>query len=65
MHRTSLICPEPLSIISQFGFPTSGVRSSFIKEILRREFKGRIGFLSGGGSYIIMLKRHFLYWDQH
>ena len=34
------------SIISQFGFPTSGVRSSFIKEILRREFKGRIGFHS-------------------
>ena len=32
------------SIISQFGFPTSGVRSSYIKEILRREFKGRIAF---------------------
>ena len=54
------------SIISPFGFPTSGVRSSFIKEILRREFKGRIGFhsrpernhselvydVSGGGSYV-------------
>ncbi len=53
-------------IISQFGFPTSGVRSSFIKEILRREFKERIGFhsrpernhselvydVSGGGSYV-------------
>ena len=46
------IFPEPISIISQFGFPTSGVRSSFIKEILRRVFKGRIGFLSGGGSYV-------------
>ena len=54
------------SIISQFGFPTSGIRSSFIKEILRREFKERIGFhsrpernhselvydVSGGGSYV-------------
>ena len=54
------------SIISRFGFPTSGVRSSFIKEILRREFKERIGFysrpernhsdfvydVSGGGSYV-------------
>ena len=54
------------SIISQFGFPTSGIRSSFIKEILCREFKGRICFhsrpernhselvydVSGGGSYV-------------
>ena len=54
------------SIISRFGFPTFGVRSSFIKEILRREFKERIGFysrpernhselvydVSGGGSYV-------------
>ena len=54
------------SIISRFGFPTSGVRSSFIKEILRREFKERISFysrpernhselvydVSGGGSYV-------------
>ena len=33
------------SIISQFRFPISSVRSSFVKEILR-EFKGRIGFHS-------------------
>ena len=34
------------SIISQFGFPKSTVRSSFIKEILHKEFEGRIGFHS-------------------
>ena len=30
------------SITSQFGFPTSAVQSSFIKEILHKEFEGRI-----------------------
>ena len=54
------------SIISQYGFPTSGVKSSYIKDILTREFKGKIGFhcrpqmnqsdlvydTSGGGSYV-------------
>jgi len=53
------------SIISRYGFPTSAARSSFIKDILIREFEGKIGFqsrpkknqgdfvydTSGGGSY--------------
>jgi len=34
------------SIISRYGFPTSGVKSSYIKEILTREFESRIGFYS-------------------
>lgn len=33
-------------IISRYGFPTSGVKSSFIKDILTREFKDKIGFYS-------------------
>ena len=54
------------SIISRYGFPTSGVKSSYIKDILNREFEGNIGFhsrplrnqsdpvydTSGGGSYV-------------
>ena len=32
------------SIISRYGFPTSGIKSSFIKDILIREFQGKIGF---------------------
>lgn len=54
------------SIISRYGFPTSGVKSSYIKYILTREFEGKIGFhsrsrrnqsdlvydTSGGGSYV-------------
>ena len=54
------------SIIAQYGFPVSGVKSSYIKDILTREFDSRIGFhsrqqrnhsdlvydMSGGGSYI-------------
>lgn len=54
------------SIISRFGFPTSGVKSSYIKDILTVEFEGKIGFhsrphrkhshlvydTSGGGSYV-------------
>jgi len=54
------------SIISQYGFPTSGVKSFYIKEILIREFESRIGFYSrpqknlselvydtsGSGSYV-------------
>lgn len=54
------------AIISRYGFPTSGVKSSYIKDILTREFEGKIGFhtrsqrnesdlvydTSGGGSYI-------------
>ena len=52
--------------ISRYGFPTSGVKSSYITDILTREFEGKIGFhtrpqrnesdlvydTSGGGSYI-------------
>ena len=34
------------SIISRYGFPTSGVQSSYIKDILIREFEGKIGFQS-------------------
>ena len=54
------------SIISRYGFPTSGIKSSFIKDILIREFEAEIGFhsrpyknhselvydISGGGSYV-------------
>ena len=54
------------SILARFGFPTSGVKSSYIKDILTREFEGKIGFhsrpyrnqsdlvydTSGGGSYV-------------
>lgn len=54
------------SIISRYGFPTSGVKSSYIKDILTREFGSKIGFhsrsqrnqsdlvydTSGGGSYV-------------
>ena len=54
------------SIISRYGFPTSGVKSSYIKDILIQEFEGKIGFqsrpqrnhselvydTSGGGSYV-------------
>jgi len=54
------------SIISRYGFPTSSIKSSFIKDILTREFEGKIGFnprphrnqsdlvydTSGGGSYV-------------
>ncbi len=54
------------SIISQYGFPTSGIKSSYLKDILIREFAGKIGFhsrplrnhsdlvydTSGGGSYV-------------
>jgi len=54
------------SIISLYSFPTSGVKSSYIKEILTREFESRIGFYScpqknlselvydtsGSGSYV-------------
>jgi hypothetical protein len=54
------------SIISRYGFPTSGIKSSYIKDILAREFQGKIGFHSrpqrnqselvydtlGGGSYV-------------
>lgn len=32
------------TIISQYGFPTSGVKSSYIKDILTREFEAKIGF---------------------
>ncbi|KAK1906157.1 putative multidrug resistance protein NorM [Dissostichus eleginoides] len=31
------------SIVSRYGFPTSGVKSSYIKDILTREFKDKIG----------------------
>jgi len=34
------------SIISRYGFPTSGVKSSYIKEIPTREFESREGFYS-------------------
>ncbi|KAI4830245.1 hypothetical protein KUCAC02_001891 [Chaenocephalus aceratus] len=34
------------SIVSRYGFPTSGVKSSYIKDILTREFKDKIGFHS-------------------
>ena len=30
--------------ISRYGFPTSGVKSSCIKDILTQEFEGKIGF---------------------
>lgn len=54
------------SIISRYGFPTSGVNSSYIKDILIREFQDKIGFhshpqkslseiaydTSVGGSYV-------------
>ncbi|CAB1416359.1 unnamed protein product [Pleuronectes platessa] len=54
------------SIISGYGFPRSGVKSSYIKDILTREFGGKIGFNSrpqrnqsdlvydtcGGGTYV-------------
>jgi hypothetical protein len=54
------------SIISRYGFPTSNIKSSFIKDILTREFQGNIGFYSrpqrnqsdlvydtsGGSSYV-------------
>ena len=54
------------SIISRYGFPTSGVKSSYIKAILSREFETKIGFqsrpqtnqsemvydISGSGSYV-------------
>ncbi|CAB1439848.1 unnamed protein product [Pleuronectes platessa] len=54
------------SIISGYGFPGSGVKSSYIKDILTREFGGKIGFNSrpqrnqsdlvydtcGGGTYV-------------
>ncbi|KAL8562136.1 hypothetical protein ACOMHN_041971 [Nucella lapillus] len=54
------------AIVSRYGFSTSGVKSSFIKDILTKEFEGKIGFhsrpqmnqsdlvynTSGGGSYI-------------
>jgi len=33
-------------IISRYGFPTSGVKSSYIKDILTREFESKIGFYS-------------------
>ena len=53
-------------IISRYGFPTDGVKSSYIKDVLQREFKDKIGFharpqrnvselvydTSAGGSYI-------------
>uniref|UniRef100_UPI00358FA70A uncharacterized protein n=1 Tax=Myxine glutinosa TaxID=7769 RepID=UPI00358FA70A len=34
------------SIISRYGFSTSSIKSSFIKDILTREFEGKIGFHS-------------------
>ena len=34
------------SIISRYGFPTSGFKSFLIKDILTREFEGKIGFHS-------------------
>ena len=34
------------SIISRYGFPTSGVKSSYIKHILIQEFEDKIGFHS-------------------
>ena len=37
----------------QFGLPTSAVRSSFIKEILRKEFRERIGFHSRHRSELV------------
>jgi len=54
------------STISRYGFPTSGLKSSYIKEIPTREFESRIGFYlrpqknfselvydtSGSGSYV-------------
>lgn len=56
------------SIISRYAFQTSGVKSSYIKDILNREFDGKMGFHShtqrnlsnlvydtsggGGGSYV-------------
>ena len=53
------------SIVSRYGFPTSGVKSSNIKDILTREFEDMIGFhftlgchsdlvydTSGSGSYV-------------
>ena len=30
--------------ISRYGFPTSGVKSSYITDILTREYEGKIGF---------------------
>ncbi len=53
-------------MISRYGFPTSGVKSSYIKDILTRHFEGKIGFhsrphrnqsdivydMTGGGSYV-------------
>ena len=54
------------SITSRYGFLTSTIKSSFIKDILSHEFEGMIGFqsclqrkqsdlvydISGGGSYV-------------
>ena len=54
------------SIISRYGFPTSGIKSSYIKDLLIRECKDKICFqsrpqknqgdlvydMSGGGSYV-------------
>lgn len=54
------------SIVSRYGFQTSGVKSSYIKDILIREFEDKIGFhsrpqknhsdlvydTSGSGSYV-------------
>ena len=54
------------SIVSRYGFPTSGIKSSYIKDFLTREFQGKIGFhpssqwnrselvydTTGGGSYV-------------
>ena len=54
------------SILSRYGFPTSGIKSSYIKNIMTREFKDKIGFhsrprmnhsdlvydTSGSGSYV-------------
>lgn len=34
------------SIISQYGFPTSVAKSSYVKDILTREFESKIGFHS-------------------
>ncbi len=54
------------SIVSRYGFPTSGIKSSYVKDILTREFQDKIGFhprsqrnqselvydCTGGGSYV-------------
>ncbi|KAK1890844.1 U3 small nucleolar RNA-associated protein 10 [Dissostichus eleginoides] len=66
-HAGSREPPQRLQLYRfSYGFPTSGVKSSYIKDILTREFKDKIGFhsrpqrnqsdlvydTSGSGSYV-------------